>query len=294
MTDLSGRPTFAETFSDALAASGTTAKQIHDRLADRGLRVSTATLSYWRTGRSVPARAGSHDIVSAMESILGLAPAALLNALASDAHELWMPAEVIPAPLSIRALEDRGLDLNRHAVVEAHTVTATLQHGNALTITDRLIVRSETDYSPTLVLLPTHPVGTVHHSPTLTFPAGDVTGRLSCLVNGNAATPAYWALVLTVDTPLAHGQIRELEYTTTWMLEGPATGLFCPVPALARYLTMDVTFPGVTPVSAETRVVPAATFLSPGTTVTKVATSTVQMTSDDVMPGQYWLTWMTH
>jgi hypothetical protein len=104
-------------FEVALAAlidrSGLTLDRVRDRLAERGVHVSRATLSYWRQGRSRPERAASLDAVTALEELFGLPNASLLKLLGPrrprgpraarpgtviGRSELWPPA----APLLSR------------------------------------------------------------------------------------------------------------------------------------------------------------------------------------------------
>ncbi|SFB58619.1 hypothetical protein SAMN05216266_12261 [Amycolatopsis marina] len=64
----------------AIEQSGLTLEALQHRLAQRGIRVSRASLSYWQQGRSRPERADSLRAVRAIEHILGL-PAHTLAAL---------------------------------------------------------------------------------------------------------------------------------------------------------------------------------------------------------------------
>jgi len=56
----------------AIEGSGLTLERLRYRLAQRGIRVSVTSLSYWQQGRSRPERAHSLRAVRAIESILGL------------------------------------------------------------------------------------------------------------------------------------------------------------------------------------------------------------------------------
>ncbi|GAA2793948.1 hypothetical protein RMN57_20325 [Kitasatospora sp. CM 4170] len=79
-----GRPApnggFAETLHLAIEASGLSLDRIRAALAQRGVRVSVTTLSYWRRGRSQPERASSLRAVHLLEELLGL-PHSTLSAL---------------------------------------------------------------------------------------------------------------------------------------------------------------------------------------------------------------------
>lgn len=113
-------------FEAALSAliddSGLTLDRVRDRLAERGVRVSRATLSYWRQGRSHPERAASLDAVTCLEELFGLPNASLLKLLGPrrprgprgarpaavlSRSELWPPA----APILTRLAAPRDGDL---------------------------------------------------------------------------------------------------------------------------------------------------------------------------------------
>ena len=72
---------FAERLSFALANSPLSLTRIRARLLEQGLAVSTATLSYWSSGRSVPSRGSSLLVVQELERILEVPPGTLLDAL---------------------------------------------------------------------------------------------------------------------------------------------------------------------------------------------------------------------
>ncbi|MFF1869349.1 hypothetical protein [Streptomyces sp. CB03911] len=62
---------FDEALNAAIEASGLSLDRIRAALADRGVRVSVTTLSYWRRGRSQPERAASLHAVHLLEELLG-------------------------------------------------------------------------------------------------------------------------------------------------------------------------------------------------------------------------------
>lgn len=63
---------FARAFRDATDARGLSLERITFHLRRRGHDLSAATLSYWRTGRSVPQRSSSIAALGALEEILGV------------------------------------------------------------------------------------------------------------------------------------------------------------------------------------------------------------------------------
>ncbi|KRF21240.1 hypothetical protein ASG90_02285 [Nocardioides sp. Soil797] len=75
---LTARPNdFATALRSAVDRSGLCLESIQQRLADRGVEVSVATLSYWQSGNRVPGRKRSEMVVAHLESVLGLTPRSL-------------------------------------------------------------------------------------------------------------------------------------------------------------------------------------------------------------------------
>jgi len=72
---------FARAFGEALDAAGLGLDRVRLRLADRGIRVSTATLSHWRSGRSRPERPDSLRALAILERLFGLPPGTFLARL---------------------------------------------------------------------------------------------------------------------------------------------------------------------------------------------------------------------
>ncbi|GAA3524707.1 hypothetical protein GCM10022222_04150 [Amycolatopsis ultiminotia] len=75
---------FRYALSLAIDLSGLGLDRLRDRLAAAGAAVSTTTLSYWRTGRTVPARARSREAVRILEDVLELPAGALTGLLDRD------------------------------------------------------------------------------------------------------------------------------------------------------------------------------------------------------------------
>lgn len=73
---------FAEALRVAIRGSGLSLSRIRDRLGERGVVLSPATLSYWQSGRSRPERRGSLVALRALEELLELGDGALAVLLA--------------------------------------------------------------------------------------------------------------------------------------------------------------------------------------------------------------------
>ncbi|WZH54375.1 MAG: hypothetical protein PIR53_10370 [Nocardioides alkalitolerans] len=63
---------FAPALRAAVDASGLGLESIQRRLAQRGVRISVATLSYWQTGARTPGRRASLEVVAQLECLLGV------------------------------------------------------------------------------------------------------------------------------------------------------------------------------------------------------------------------------
>ncbi|SFQ75869.1 hypothetical protein [Amycolatopsis rubida] len=75
---------FSRALTLAIDRSGLGLDRLRDRLAAAGAAVSTTTLSYWRTGRTVPARARSRVAVRILEGVLDLPPGSLTGLIERD------------------------------------------------------------------------------------------------------------------------------------------------------------------------------------------------------------------
>jgi hypothetical protein len=63
---------FANALRAAIEDSGLALDRIHHRLKERGVELSSATLSYWQSGRSAPSRRGSIAALVELEGVLGV------------------------------------------------------------------------------------------------------------------------------------------------------------------------------------------------------------------------------
>ncbi|GAA2974543.1 XRE family transcriptional regulator [Actinokineospora diospyrosa] len=73
--------TFAQALDAAITARGLTLDRVRYHLAEQGVDVSVATLSYWRRDRRRPEREESLRAVQALESLLGLPATSLITLL---------------------------------------------------------------------------------------------------------------------------------------------------------------------------------------------------------------------
>ena len=145
--------TFATAFDEALAASGTTMSALRQRLADRGHRVASSTLGYWRSGQRQPERADSLDAVAEIEAILRLRPGTLTSAIGAT-RRTGPPvasADVDELPSMSPAMHDALARLDMDSlrpghVEEALDITADLDaDGRWTRMTSRSRLRATTD-----------------------------------------------------------------------------------------------------------------------------------------------------
>ncbi|MDN5895264.1 MAG: hypothetical protein L0H93_14725 [Nocardioides sp.] len=68
---------FADALRQAVESSGLCLEAIQQRLAERDVEISVATLSYWQSGNRVPGRKRSQMVVAHLESVLDLEPRSL-------------------------------------------------------------------------------------------------------------------------------------------------------------------------------------------------------------------------
>lgn len=86
---------FTQAFRGALAQSGMTLVEVVDALAERGVKLTQATLSYWQSGRSVPRRQSSIVVLKDVEEVLGVKKDTLSHALKQEREESTKNAEAV-------------------------------------------------------------------------------------------------------------------------------------------------------------------------------------------------------
>ena len=102
---------FAGALRRAIVNSGLGLERLQARLLARGVRLSTATLSYWQSGRSEPGRRSSLAALAHLEEVLKVAPGSLAAHLAKpsgqeqpsqasdELDQLLTSASPLPEPL---------------------------------------------------------------------------------------------------------------------------------------------------------------------------------------------------
>lgn len=85
---------FTQAFRGALAQSGMTLVEVVEALAERGVKLTQASLSYWQSGRSVPRRQSSIAVLGDVEEVLGAKEGVLKRALEQEREENAKNAEL--------------------------------------------------------------------------------------------------------------------------------------------------------------------------------------------------------
>jgi hypothetical protein len=123
---------FPSAFADALSRRGVSLSWLHERLAEVGHPVSSAALSYWRSGRSRPERTTSRAALVEIERLLEVEPGALTSSLGPSRRPGPRPAErtlremlaATPgmrsalASLGFEGLDDELVERVRHLAVD--------------------------------------------------------------------------------------------------------------------------------------------------------------------------------
>ncbi|WP_420174246.1 hypothetical protein [Luteococcus sp. OSA5] len=201
---------FADRLREALRASGRTLEQCVDFLAQQGTPVSSATLSYWSSGRSVPRRAKSLTAVTHLEHYLGLEPGWLVGTLPQVSPQGWAPAAVLPRHPGLgAAFEQLGLGLDREVNVVMRRDRLVLREDES----DRhisLVMRAEAARVDTLPVAHELPVGGADWS---IAPHADVaTTEILEVPTTEAGAPKLLVFGLQLPTRLRRGEALSISY----------------------------------------------------------------------------------
>ncbi|GGS45411.1 hypothetical protein [Actinokineospora fastidiosa] len=132
---------FAGALDTAIAAHGLTLDRLRRHLADHGVAVSNATLSYWRRGLRQPENERSRRAVAVLEQVLDLPPATLTSRIGPPRPRgRWVDrAEQMPIGDLIAQLATPGE--GRRSLVSVHDVYTVTEHGTERGVRTRIVLR---------------------------------------------------------------------------------------------------------------------------------------------------------
>ncbi|GAA4604158.1 hypothetical protein GCM10023195_14100 [Actinoallomurus liliacearum] len=208
----SGATEFSVALRTAIHESGLTLESLRNRLRQRGVSVSTATLSYWQGGRSRPQRPGSIAAVGALERILELPSGALADLLGPRRRRgqtgggPLSPARLWPDPdpvVTMLGQLDRSSD-HRLEWLSVHDVYEVDAHRRPRSLSVRQVVRASGDDVDRVVA--------VHRAEAATDPP-PALGELRYCRRGRARHEAgFVAFEIFFDRVLSRGDTAVVEY----------------------------------------------------------------------------------
>lgn len=235
---------FCQTFSDVLREHKMTLTSLAAELAERGHKVSVATLSYWQTGRSVPSRPASLAALAQIEQILGLPDRMLFEALPSKERGALSSAQLLPGEEAVAVgMRQLGLDMEpRHANLSLHDQITIgddrCVHGHVV----RQVLRADVEG---LLEWPViyRQVGAEQGAPHVAAVRGAVLDRFTVVQPDGIFIGA-----LRIPRRVERGELVYVEYRIDWQ-PTRKDQLQRAVPELVRMLVLDVEFTGALPTS---------------------------------------------
>ncbi|NNM45864.1 helix-turn-helix domain-containing protein [Knoellia koreensis] len=211
--ETSGRSAFADDLRQAVANKGLSLHEVQARLAESRVTVSTATLSYWATGRSQPQRAESFEALAVLERLLDLPAGRLVDHFvppANDALAGLVTCADLPSPCTVQAavLAELGCAPPLHAVEEVvHLAVDVDGSGATRAITARRVIRALRDgvrHVPVLALV--NPSDD-DARPSVAKVSGCTVGRTACRPD-----EGVFGAELLLDHPLGEGERTVIEH----------------------------------------------------------------------------------
>ncbi len=294
---------FTQALRAAIVSRGVSLESLRQSLAERGSRVSVATLSYWRSGRSMPDRGGSMIALAQLEEVLSL-PAGFLTSKVKPRKPGSVVASALPThyrtaqspPVAIRHCESFD-----DAVVRAGLAELGMDWDDGLdrvSYHDRLQVRPDrTDGSHDVrtVFVATRPGAHRFpiwstHDDRKAFPF--VMGLSNCRLGRVVEFREHVAVAaeMFLDHTLDKGESTIVEHRLESIGQDlPVTQLLRRVSTPIRELVMEVRFSGEQlPRAAKTRRIVEDTDVQEATTLVG---SSVYLLVIDPDPGIYGLEW---
>ncbi|WP_040157382.1 hypothetical protein [Mobilicoccus massiliensis] len=291
---------FATALRSAIATRGLSLQQLRQALGERGVRVSTATLSYWQSGRSVPERDSSLAAIGTLEECLGLARGHLGSRVRVRPSDIAATGAAAVAAPGLELL-DGGMNgafaPRRHVVEAAALLGLDYQSAVRSTIHDRFRIgadRCEADHEVRLLMIATrggvdsYPVW-VESEDLESMP--EVTAVENCRVGRVVVSAEFGGRMveMLLDRPLREGETILTEHRQTHA--GPQTprdAVWRMVHTPFREIFLEVEFP---PDDLPARVWSSTVLGGRREDRPLEVQPTVQALFVDGAPGEYGLTW---
>ncbi|GAB3874177.1 hypothetical protein GCM10029964_015710 [Kibdelosporangium lantanae] len=249
---------FAHALRSAIAARGLPLDRLRERLVHRGHSLTSASLSYWQSGRSRPERGASLAALRDLESILEVPPGSLTDLLGPPRPRgRWTPGPVRPAmpafwssPAAVESalseVDTRWDD--RLTRISQHDEVFVGPSGEELAFVSHQVLRAEVDGPDRWVV--------IAHLDEHDRPLPRIVARRGCSVGRVVAEPSLGLLVAELRFPaLARGETVITEHAL--VNQGPyplATNYERKFRLPVRQYVLEVAFdPGALPVSCARR-----------------------------------------
>lgn len=219
VSDASG--SFAHELRRAIDRRGLALDRIRERLEQRGVTVSVATLSYWQSGRSLPGRKASIAALPHLEAVLALDPGHLRRTLPlsrdrsrrSTVQGLEAVWPETPQADLLRRLDTRwDADLDR---VVLHDILRISADRRQVSLTVRQVLRARSDGPDRRVVL--------HCHDDRTAPPAEIRALQGCEIGRVVRSEDHGATAaeLLFHSPLRRGETVIVEYVASSPGPGP-------------------------------------------------------------------------
>ena len=231
---------FSGALDSAITARGLTLDGIRGRLADHGVTISNATLSYWRRGLRQPESERCRRAVTVLEEILGLPPAALSDRIGPPRPRgRWVDrADALPVGDLMAKLASPGE--GQRALMSVHDVYTVTEHGTERGVRSRIVIRGLTGR------VTRHVVGYQSDQPGVVPDLSDVdyasAGRV--LTDPDAG---FLVAELVLDRPVRGGEYAVVEYEVACRATPPIARYYRNLRRPVREYTQLIRFEGRPP-----------------------------------------------
>lgn len=279
---------FSEVLSVAMASRNLALDRLVAKLRAAGTPVSAATLSYWRSGRSVPTRGKSIRAIEELERILQVRPGHLSGALPGDAFTRWDPLPVLnEAELVSDVLAGMGLDLDRRLtqIVGLDSVIVDADGCQRSTFVQQLC-RCDADGTVSFPVV-YHQRAEVEEAPTIQAGPGCRLGRVVSMPDRHLIIGE-----MLLPRPFDRGEMVSVTHTVQWVPAPPQLNndIERSLPSVSRYQTFEVQFQGRLPQAFRQHSRP--TYQTEPEPVREIPVSPfVQVVITDALPGVHALAW---